>query len=62
MRWIALAAVVFSLSACINAPGNRVESQPTQGQQLLDLKQALDSGAISQSEFDMLKHEILHDD
>jgi hypothetical protein len=32
---------------------------PTTGQQLLDLKKALDSGAISQQEYEVLRESIL---
>jgi len=39
--------------------GNRTEIHTTTGQELMDLKQALDSGAITQEEYDELKLKII---
>ena len=54
-----LSVAVFSLPACIGIGGNSDSHPPTQGQQLIDLKAALDKGAITQAEYDQKKAQIL---
>jgi hypothetical protein len=52
--WIGLAAGV---SGCLAFGGN--STTPTKGQELVDLKLALDRGAITQAEYDSTKASIL---
>lgn len=59
---IAVSAVVLCLllGACGSSPDqNTVVSSTTTGQQLIDLKAALDQGVITQEEYDRKKKEIL---
>ena len=39
-----------------------VEIHTTQGEELIDLKKALDSGAITQAEYDKLKTDVMNRD
>ena len=59
----ALALVCASLSGgCVVALGNRVppdERKPTLGKQLTDLKQARDSGAMTEEEYQTAKKRLL---
>lgn len=56
----ALGAIqVGAIQGCVAVGGARNTEYPTVGKQLLDLKQALDAGAISQEEFDSVKSRIL---
>jgi len=49
-----------STGLATGAGGNRTTIiNPTRGQELLDLKQALDSGVITQEEYDELKLKII---
>jgi hypothetical protein len=60
LRFTFLAAALSCLGAC--GGGGRTELTNTTvstGQQLMDLKKALDSGAISQAEYDKKRKEIL---
>jgi hypothetical protein len=52
--WIGLAA---GLSGCLVFGGT--SNSPTKGQELVDLKLALDRGAITQAEYDSTKASIL---
>ena len=45
------------LSSCIGVGGST--NTPTKGQELVDLKVALDHGAINQAEYDMTKARIM---
>jgi hypothetical protein len=54
---IALALIPTLLCGCIAVGGNT--SSPTKGQELSDLKTALDRGAITQAEYDSTKAQIL---
>jgi len=57
-----LVAVAVELAACFGG-GAEVQQNLTsvsQGQQLTDLKRALDEGAITQDEYDRLQRKILH--
>jgi hypothetical protein len=56
-------ASIPMLSAC-GGGGAKVESDittTTKGQQLLDLKRALDAGAINEKEYERLRKRILED-
>jgi hypothetical protein len=50
---LALAGCVFTIG------GSSTANTPTKGQQLVDLKSALDRGAINQQEYDQQKAQIL---
>ncbi|MDG2271780.1 MAG: SHOCT domain-containing protein [Halioglobus sp.] len=55
-----MAALILSLSACGGGSSTtKVETTATQGQQLLDLKKALDQGVITESEYKRTKNKIL---
>jgi hypothetical protein len=59
---IALAPI---LGAACGGGGAKLQSDittTTKGQQLLDLKKALDAGAINQREYDDLRKKILEED
>ena len=56
----AVLAIALSLGGCIAVGGTSNAQKPTTGQQLVDLKMALDKGAISQAEYDKQKAEILN--
>lgn len=52
--------LVLGLSGCGgNDTQTTIKSTETQGQQLLDLKEAYDKGVISESEYKRTKNEIL---
>jgi len=55
----ALLATTSLLPGCIAIDGGHTEKQATTGQQLIDLKAALDKGAINQAEYDTKKSQIL---
>jgi len=60
-RWVLatlLAAMVAGLGGCI-AIGSSTQNRPTTGQELTDLKTALDRGAINQQEYEQQKVRIL---
>jgi hypothetical protein len=50
--------VLIGISGCIAVSGT--SSQPTRGQELMDLKAALDRGAITQAEYDSTKAQIVN--
>ncbi len=59
-----LAATVVALSLSLTACGGSstkttVNNQETQGKQLMDLKEAYDSGVISEKEYEKAKERIL---
>ena len=59
---VSLIALVSTFAGC--GGGTRVQSEistTTKGQQLLDLKKALDSGAISQKEYEALRKKVIED-
>lgn len=63
-RTLAIASLLLMLlgsGGCIAIGGSRKSAsvQPTTGQQLVDLKRALDCGAITPSEFDTKKTALL---
>ena len=56
--FIALAVIPMILCGCIAVSGT--DNSPTKGQELVDLKLALDRGAITQAEYDSTKAQILN--
>ena len=54
----AIIAVALGLSAC-GGSTTTVKQTETQGQQLLDLKEAYDSGVITEKEYNKTKSQIL---
>jgi hypothetical protein len=50
--------VLIGISGCIAVGGT--SNQPTRGQELMDLKAALNRGAITQAEYDSTKAQILN--
>ena len=52
--WI---GVVAGLGGCIAIGGS--SSRPTKGQELIDLKAALDRGAITEADYETTKSQIL---
>lgn len=59
---LALPLCVCVLSGCLAVGGTRTSTAvtPTKGQQLIDLKRALDCGAITPAEFERSKSELLN--
>ena len=55
----ALVAVVLSLSACGSSSKTTVNATGTQGQQLMDLKEAYDKGVITEKEYNKTREKIL---
>jgi hypothetical protein len=53
--WVGVAGAV---SGCLAFGGN--SNSPTKGQELVDLKMALDRGAINQSEYDAAKAQVIN--
>jgi len=54
-----LALNLAVLPSCVAVGGTSNAPQPTLGQQLIDLKAALDKGAITQAEYDQQKANML---
>jgi hypothetical protein len=61
MRWLAVGLLLGAmvLPGCIAVGGTSSAPTPTAGQELMDLKMALDRGAITQAEYDQKKAQIL---
>ncbi len=62
IRTLALCLVLATaavLPSCIGIGGTQNLQKPTTGQELTDLKTALDKGAITQAEYDQKKSQIL---
>lgn len=61
MKLVILAAMVVCLSSCVqeNNPRNLRLGNITIGQQLIDLKEALDKGAVSESEYNQIKENLV---
>ena len=53
-------ALLSTMVSCIavGSGGKKVENQPTLGQQLIDLKNARDEGAISKQEYADLREKL----
>lgn len=63
VRTLAAATVLVmaaALGGCIAIGGSPTEHKPTLGQQLVDLKAALDKNAITQAEYDAKKADLLN--
>jgi len=56
---VAIVVMTSVLSSCIAIGGTQNDHRPTAGQELVDLKTALDKGAITQEEYDKKKALIL---
>lgn len=57
---VGVTALTLSLSGCGGGGATtKVEARGTQGQQLLDLKEAYDKGVIDEKEYERAKEEIL---
>jgi hypothetical protein len=56
-------SLLLGLSGCIASIGNRPPpvSAATIGQQLIDLKKALDSGVITQAEYEQQRKKLLNE-
>lgn len=54
---VALVIGVAGLGGCVAVGGS--DKRPTKGQELIDLKTALDRGAIDQKEYDVTKSQIM---
>ena len=54
---MSIAAAAAALPGCIAVGGTT--NQPTKGQELIDLRSALDRGSITQAEYDSTKAQIL---
>lgn len=52
-------AALSAVGGCVAVGGTVHKSQPTEGQQLIDLKRALDCGALDQCEYERLKRDII---
>ena len=55
---VAWVIAVAGLNGCIAVGGS--DKRPTKGQELIDLKTALDRGAIDQKEYDTTKVQIMN--
>lgn len=65
LRSVVLAAAIVALAACSCEREIEVEmpdSNATLGQQLIDLKRALDEGAINHKQFSDLREDLIGDD
>jgi len=62
---VALLALVVALSSCSwsvgggKKEGGTLVQEPTQGQELIDLKRALDEGALTEEEYERRKGDLL---
>ncbi len=56
---LVLSTSALALPGCIAVGGTETNHSPTTGQQLIDLKTALDRGAITQAEYDQKKAQLL---
>jgi hypothetical protein len=55
-----VAILLASMTSCIavGSGGEKINNQPTIGQQLIDLQKAKDEGAITQKEYEELKDKL----
>jgi hypothetical protein len=58
-KWIVCAAALALVSGCIAVGGTDTYTKPTLGRQLMDLKSAHDTGAISEQEYQVAKSDLL---
>ena len=59
MLAIAVGTLALSLTGCGSSTNTTVETKQTKGQQLIDLQEAYESGAISEEEYEELKERVL---
>lgn len=52
-------AAIAALQGCVAVGGTTRSDSPTLGKQLIDLKAALDSGAINSTEYEAAKQQLL---
>jgi hypothetical protein len=52
-------AAIAALQGCVAVGGTSRSESPTLGKQLIDLKAALDSGAINETEYQAAKQQLL---
>jgi len=57
---LAIFGAVAALQGCIAVGGSPRQEAPTMGRQLIDLKAALDAGAMSEAEYSVAKAQILN--
>lgn len=57
---VGLILAVFLCGCVAGIGGTEKTEQPTVGQELIDLKKALDEGAVSEKEYDELKQKIMN--
>lgn len=55
---VALSVCVVGLVGCISVGGS--SNRPTKGQELIDLKAALDRGAINPADYDATRSQIMN--
>jgi len=55
---VVLVFLIFLFSGCAIGSGKTEMKNPTLGQQLIELKEAKDKGAISESEYQSLKEKL----
>ena len=58
---LSVIALMATMTACGSGDVKSDISTTTKGQQLLDLKKALDAGAINQQEYEKARKKILED-
>ena len=60
IRFVLVIALLSTMVSCIavGSGGKKVENQPTLGQQLIDLKNARDAGAVSNQEYADLREKL----
>ena len=58
MKRLMVLWAAVAMNGCIAVGGS--SPQPTRGQELIDLKAALDRGSITQTEYDATKAQILN--
>jgi len=60
ISFLLVIALLSTMVSCIavGSGGKKVENQPTLGQQLIDLKNARDEGAISNQEYADLREKL----
>jgi Short C-terminal domain len=56
---VALVAAAVGLGGCFGGDTEVKQTSVSKGQELQDLKKALDSGAITEREYDRLRKEIM---
>ncbi|MBM3878475.1 MAG: hypothetical protein FJ387_01980 [Verrucomicrobia bacterium] len=57
--WVLLVALTAGCAWSVGGKRGDAPAPPTRGQELIDLKRALDAGAISPTEYDQQKQRLL---